>query len=229
MSAGLLAAVALALLSYANVSFAGGSPSLTYKDPQIWSSSSKIFITQKGLPWGRASFPIESVETPTGGAFVPKFADPSRFSGLAILYSQLANSDIVQMEIRKRKPPAGSVVAQPVAASDSSSAQILPIITITGTSTDPADARTLAQIGTDEFISYTRREQARANIAETERVEMQVLNQPLAAQLVQDRRKTLPIVVFLSLFCVTVGLAFVLENMRPAAPAVSEAPRRLSA
>ena len=64
---------------------------------------------------------------------------------------------------------------------------------------------------------YLRRQQETNDIPTADRVQVQTLEAPRRAQLFEGRSKTMPIIVFLALIAVTAALAFVLENVRPAA------------
>src|SRR5437588_2881139 len=87
---GVVAAVGLSVLSVARI---GGSPFLRYRKSPVYVSYSKLFVTQQRFPWGSLNPPVS--------------ADPSRFTSLAILYSQLATSDPVQRIMLRPGPLAG--------------------------------------------------------------------------------------------------------------------------
>ena len=53
-----------------------------------------------------------------------------------------------------------------------------------------------------------------------ERVQVEVVRQPQAPSLLEPRKKTRPIIVFLTVAIATFGLAFILENLRPRVRAV---------
>lgn len=209
---GLVAAIALSVLSYARVSFQGGRPHLTPRQPETFGSSETLLITQGGFPWGRTSLPFT-----LGPDGVPQssYGDPSRFAGLAGLYSQFANSDDVQAIAQRLAGGApGGFAASPVRV-DSSSTQTLPAVTITSVGPTPSAAIRQAQAAGEAFTRFLASNQDAANIPKSQRVMVQVLNRARAAAVVSPRKKTLPVVVFLALMAATIGLAFVLENLRP--------------
>ena len=52
---GLFLAFVLAVFSYVRVGLSNGSPKLAYRQTQLFQSDSKVFVTQKGFPWGRTT------------------------------------------------------------------------------------------------------------------------------------------------------------------------------
>jgi hypothetical protein len=228
---GFMLAVALAFLSIVKVASVDGHPTLTYRDGEKWASYTKLFVTQKGFPWGYSVTPnadaIDPTAPPSGVGL--RFADQSRFTNLAILYAQLATSDPIRKIMREDGPVNGVVMAAPVLALNNPG-NPLPIISLAGVSSSPAGAEALAVRITAAIQEYLRRQQVANHIPAADRIEVQVLEVPRAAVLFQGRSKTLPIVVFLALITATVGLAFVLENVRPGPrPAIAAADNESSA
>jgi hypothetical protein len=216
--AGLFLAAALSVLSFARVSFAGGTPELKYRKADVWEAKSTLLITQAGFPWGRAIQGFLPGDPETGKPPVP-VGDTSRLSSLASLYAQLASSDAVQAIMYSSGRVRGAMSAAPEVnlapqGSGMPSTQ-LPMISIQGTALTAADAVATASQGTRAFLTFLQHRQAAAGIPQSDRVVMQVLRQPTSAVLVSNRKKTLPIVVFLSVMIAVLGLAFILENLRP--------------
>jgi hypothetical protein len=81
VAAGLLLAIPLAVLSFAKVSFAGGSPSLKYRQAQTWQSEAVLFVTQRGFPWGTTTPQYQPANATEGLPAVPT-ADANRLSSL---------------------------------------------------------------------------------------------------------------------------------------------------
>jgi hypothetical protein len=213
---GLLLAIGLAFLSYVRVTFPHGSstPRLAFRQSEQWVGYSTILVTQRGLPWGRSviltATPGVSSVSPTGGAF----ADPSRFSSLAILYAQLADSDPVRAILHRMGGGNGKIEAAPVLVSQGGT-DALPLISIAAISPTPKDALLLANRETAAFGVYLVRQQADAGIPTRNRVLLNVVKRADQAKLLKGRSKSLPIVIFLALAVATTGVAFALENMRP--------------
>jgi hypothetical protein len=215
---GFLAAVALTFLSIASVSLKGGSPQVRYRQSETWLAQTTLLITQSGFPDGRSVTPVFIPPASTSGkaqSIVPTFADPSRFSSLALLYSRYANSDAVRNIMLRRGPILGTFSAQPVYTSDASNAGTLPLMTMSGYATSPTTAQAISARGSSAFITFLHRQQAAAGIPDDQRVIVREVNQPLQPVLLAGRKKTVPILIFVTMMTLAIGLAFILENMRP--------------
>ncbi len=208
---GLLVAVGLAILSYDRVGLDGGKPTLTPRKAELWQSQATVLLTEPGFPAGRRV--LDSATKLVGGQVVavPKFNAPGSYAGVVALYARLAESDQVRRRIEKSGPLAGSF--QALATSDPLSPErLLPMVTLFGKASSPQVAQETVRRGMKGFLSYVRREQVAAGIPKRNRIEFQVINAPEPAILVAPRKRTLPIVVFLSVMIAAIALAFVLEN-----------------
>jgi hypothetical protein len=197
VAVGLALALALAVLSYVKVSFAG-RPHITYRQNATWQSQETFLITARGVPW--AQIGVES--------------SPS-LSGLSAFYAHLANSDAVQRRLLRGGPIHGTMSAQDSVDLTSQQRAPLPFISIIGTATSPSEAISIARRGAAAFRGYLVSLQAAANVPESRRVQLEVLSTARKATLVQGRKKTLPIVIFLTVMVAAIGLAFILENLKP--------------
>jgi hypothetical protein len=195
--AGLVLAIALAFLAMVRISSEG----VTYRDQQTWSSKARLFVTQKGFPWGRAVTQDETT------------AAPDRFTSLAVLYAQFAESDEVKALMRRDGPVKGEVQASPVVSPSGDFS--LPLIDVVGIANDAATAQSVTARATRAILEYLDRQQDEANVPEKDRVIVQVVAQPEQAELLESRPLTRPIVVFLVTMFGTIGLAFILHNLRP--------------
>jgi hypothetical protein len=207
---GLALACALAFLSLARVSPNG---SIAYRHPVVWQSTTLLLLTQPGFPWGRTVYP--TVGPGTSG-------DPGRLTGLTDLYSQFANGDEVRQLMRREGAPASwSVVAAPVVPTLTGST--LPIVALSGRAHSPSEAVSAVTAGRQALSKYVELQQRAAKIPGNQRISLQVVKRATTPIVVEPRKKTLAIVVFLAVMVATVGLAFVLENLRPRAQAVAPA------
>lgn len=240
---GLLLALALALLSTVRLQLEAGGPSFTYRSPEVWETHSTLLVTQQGFPWGRTVYdeviPIApesgsqlDLDTP-GEGFVPRFADPGRFQQLALLYSHLVESDQVRALVARTGAIRGFYEGTPVPSADGNS--ILPVVRIRAVSSSPAEAISLARRATDSFRRFLDQQQAESRIPAEKRVQVPVIGAPEKAKLLEGRSITKPVFLFLLVMVLTIGLAFLLENLRPRirpvqtddiAPAAREARRR---
>ncbi len=234
LALGLVLATAIALLSVARVGLGSGGPEISYRTQQQWLSSSTIFVTQDGFPWGRAILDeMVRVETPgQEPTYVPRFGDPGRYSGLAALYAELAKSDAVRQEVLLGSTPGQWYDAQVVQSGQSGA---LPLIYMVGYGPTPAAAVDVANRATAAFSRFIEGEQSRNAIPADKRVEVVVTQEAAGAQVHQGRSPARPVFLFLLVFMFFVALSFVLENLRPRprpaelVPAARPAPVRRAA
>lgn len=219
---GLLLAIGLSFLSIARVTL---SPfGFSYRTAETWTSEGTLFVSERGFPWGRSITELFtfSVDEQTGREFSePRFASPDRFADLAALYAELAVSDPVREIMLRDGPLEGGIAAEAV---ESSQGDGLPLISIFGTASSPEAASRTAERGVQAFLTFLAREQVRNEIPADARVVVEVVEHPEEAALVVPRKMTRPIVIFMTVLIAVIGLAFVLENLRPRVrPVASEA------
>jgi len=206
---GLAAAIALAILAMVRVDFSGGKPSLTYRKQETWTSNAVLLITQNGFPEGRAIFPTQ----PQNSTKPYPYADPGRLQSLGDIYSSIANSDAVQQRVKAQAGTGAAIAGSPIAPSTPGTYS--PLMRIVGTSTTAGKAVATTQLGTKIFLDYLKERQDEARIPDNQRVDITVLTKAGLPTLVNGRKKTLPIVVFVAVMSAAIALAFVLENARP--------------
>jgi hypothetical protein len=211
---GLLLAFSLSFLAYAKVSFSGGKPELSYRNPQQWSSETTLFITQPGFHYGRAAEPYLPSDEAAGVPAIP-LSDPDRMAMLTALYAQLANSDSVRALMRREGPVDGRLEFEPVPAPEYSGPSILPLLKIRAIEETPGGAVLLVTRAADAFRTWLVRQQAAAEVYPEQRTVVEVLNRATKPVLIAGRGRTLPIVVFLTVMTAVIGLIFILENLRP--------------
>jgi hypothetical protein len=212
VAAGLLIALTLAFFSVMRV----GPDGIEYRQSQLWGANMRLLVTQKGFPEGRlyAQPPSESGEiVDQAAALGIPIADPGRFNALAILYAELASSDPVRQLMLRDGPVLGKVVAQ--AMRDEQSGTPLPLIDLTAVSNTPQGAMGLAVRSAEALDTFITAQQKANDVPATDRVVIETIVRPRGATVFQPRSKTMAIVVFLAVMLATVGLAFLLENMRP--------------
>ena len=195
---GLLMAVALAVLSFVRVSPSG----ISYRQSEDWSASTTYFLSGEG-------FPVGGVNSAVGSR------SPLTLASLAALYAAYATSDDVIARIKKSGPMHGVVTATSFVNQQTSQRYPLPLLAINADASSPGKALALAHRASRAFMSYVTDQQNRAAIPPRLRVQFRVVNDAKQAALIGPRKKTLPIVIFLTILSATLGLAFVLENLRP--------------
>lgn len=187
------------------------------RQSETWQAQSTLLITQRGFTFGRTVVPVDVPPAAPAGktlTVVPKFADDGRLAGFAMLYARLANSDQVMQIMRRSGPIPGKFGATPVYTSDASNATTLPMLQVAGYATTPAVARSISARASNAFLTYLRDKQDAAAIPADQRILIQEANRPKAL-LLEGRKKTMPVLVFVAMMSIAIGLAFILENMRP--------------
>ena len=195
---GVLAAAALALLSYTKVSGNG----ITYRQPKLWASHEQPLVTQAGCPICQAN---------------PR--DSSTFTNLtanAVVYANIASNEVVTRlaESNGGKLP-GVISAAAVVSPESGT---LPIIDIAGTATSPPGAKVTAQRGVKALRSYILNQQLASQVEPSNRIILEGLGPPDKPTVVRSPSITRPVFIFLAVLIAFLGVAFVLENLRPRIP-----------
>ncbi len=205
---GFVLAASLGVLSVVQVR----SDGLTYRQSELWTSTTRLGVTQNGFPWGRLLAQEVPTDVQAERLGIP-LADPNRLNTLAVLYAELATSDPVRRQMLEDGPLLGKIIATPVVVGENR--VMLPFIDVAAIATSPRGAVTLAQRAADAFGVFMRDQQAANRVPAADRVIVQQLVRPRPPKLFQPRSKTMPVVVFLAVMFATVGLAFLLENLRP--------------
>ena len=218
---GLLLATALAMLSIVKVSADG----TTYRKGQLWSSTRlRLLVTQKGFPEGRlyAQKPSQPGDTSAQMAAEVPVADPAALQHpgdpLCRARHERPGPEVDAPVTPRGQIARGQVIATPLR--DDQSGVLLPLIDLIAISDSPR-AGSCAR-GANALNAYIWGAAAREQRARR-RSSRGADDRPAAARsLFQPRSKTMSIVVFLAVMFATVGLAFVLENVRPRQPSVGE-------
>lgn len=217
--AGFLVAVVLGIFA----SFQPSASGLKWRSAAVYTTNSRILVTQTGFPWGRATLPGSAVVAPSAGADAPaaEFADPSRFSNLAVIYAYIAQSEQVRALINPLPEPGQvTVVWQATGSGDA-----LPLLELTAKADTAAGAQELNFKAIRAMRDYLKTQMDENDVPKKQRVVMQVLNPPLAGTLESGRTPTLSLVAFVLIMVGTLLLVYILENLFPtAAPAARARP-----
>lgn len=209
---GFTLAVALAFLSMARVSFAHGLQ-VTYRSPQIYQAKELLLVSQTGFPWGRSTPTVggDSTKPDPAGAV----AAQNRLTSIAVLYAQLANSDPVRhILLRDGFVKRKDISALPVIQSYSSVGPLLPLIEIDGNGPSKDIAISNARRETNAFLEYLRGQQEDAKIPPEQRVVVQQLNSASTAVVIQGRKKTMSVLVFMVVFVGACIVALIRDNLQ---------------
>ena len=212
---GFVSAMLLAGLSYYRVTSDGVLPTLTPRKVEIWQSQANVFLTESGFPLGRRTIPLETRIVAGEAVAVPRYNDPTRYGAVASLYARLAASDQVLQRMAKSGPVPGTFQAAPTI---DDSRDPLPMISLFGKSATASGAVATVTRGLNAFIGFVTAQQAAAKIRPRDRIELRIVNAPQSAVLIQPRKKTLPVVVFLAVLIAAIASAFVIENARRGRP-----------
>jgi len=164
-----------------------GPHGLEYREQETWMSTARVLVTSSSQ-------------------------DPTQ---LAMTYSALATSDdVVKAAIRKHRI-SGTLQADFGYVNRTSTA--LPTVSVAAMSTTPATSAVLANDGVRALQEFVAQQEAASGLPIAKRAQLQPLNVASAREAVVSapRSKTPPVVVFILIMAATVGLIFVLENLRP--------------
>jgi hypothetical protein len=218
IAVGLLVAIAVAALATFRISFNGG-PQFAFRKPEVWSSSTKLLLTQPGFPWGRSVLPgagtgadAQSQQPATDDKGNLQFADPSRLAYLAWIYSHFLMGDEVRTMI-KDKPTDMDIQAGPLSAGGSLSAASLPIIGLTTTAHTAREARKLNDDVHLALEDYLTRQQRQSHTPITDRVVISTVDRPDPIR-IKGHSVNLGVMAFLLIMVAAVSLVYLLENLR---------------
>lgn len=208
---GFVLAVLLAVVSYGTPTLAHGKPTIKPRGREVWSSQALVILTQATFPYGRAmeQYPSgpnhpEAPTTPVGDTTLPN---------LAPIYVRLANGEAVLTRIHTLARVPGTVWASGVY--DSVTNNALPFITLSSAAPTAADAALLATTAATVFQSVVSAQQAAAQIPAGQRVQLQLVDSGKRPRLLNSPKKTVPLLLFVTVFGASILLAFMLENANP--------------
>jgi hypothetical protein len=214
---GLLLATLLAAFSYVKFN-PSGDPKFTPRETEQWEALSTLFVTSRGFPWGSigtGADPTDPVQPEADEGKTPKGLDPVHLTGLASLYVRLATSDPVLQRMTREGPIEGALNAFPVSSDDTGRGTLLPMVTLSAIAAGPEEALALAKRHSKAFADFIETRQQEGQIPPEDRVVVEVVRHPQEAELLQGRKKTRPMIVFVAVMIVVLGVVLALENLRP--------------
>jgi len=179
---GVVASLALAVLSFARISTTG----IGYRSSERWVNEATLVVTQAGFNEGRSS----------GGAAVDTTLQ--RYAALVNVYSALVESDevvdlLVKRGLVERTAVANGeipVIATPVVSDNGAST---PLMTLTASASSAAKATALTTGATKAFIDALERRQKAAGIPASQRTLVQVVRRFGEPRQQHDDRQRLPL------------------------------------
>jgi capsular polysaccharide biosynthesis protein len=193
---GLLVALALAFLTMFRV----GPHGVSYRQQKTYRATQTLWLTSKGSL-------LDGLKQ-------------GNLAQVALQYVNIANSNVVLSRVLKAGPVGGSYQVVQIPGPNNS---LQPLISVTGQSHAPAQAARIAGRVSDALNWWSNLSQNRQNVQPDTRVTISTITPPRPF-VFQGRKLTVPIIIFLSVMIVTLGLAFIFENLRPRPLAVP--PRR---
>jgi hypothetical protein len=222
LAAGLVLAVILGILVSFKPALSGSGVDLKWRSKAVYTTKSRLLVTQPGFPIGRTTLPgvvegqngaaqTTTQQQSTNDSGKVDFADPSRFSYLAIVYSYLAQSEPVRARIHPKPAPDDlSVVYQGTQNGDA-----LPLLELTTKGNSPAAVQQLNFKAIQALRGYLDQQLTEAGVPEAQRVSLQTLNPPDLGSLSSGRTPTVSAVVFILVLVGTLLLVYILENLYP--------------
>jgi hypothetical protein len=198
-------------------------PEMKRRGDTIYSSSSTVMVTQPGFPWGRVVLPgsasvPESTDTPTTEESASKsdnqidFADPSRFSNLATVYTILAQSDAIRSRLKQKVKP-GQITAAPLDVNGRGD-QFLPMVNITTTGKTAGAAFDLNSATIKALNDYLVEQMDASDVPRRQRVELTTINKPSGPILVEGPSFAPPMLAFLLAMIAGISVCYILENFK---------------
>lgn len=220
--------VLLGIASAVTATFKISTDGLTWRQQEQYASDSTLFVTQGGFPWGRATLPgstpdeiaaaAAQARAQQGAGKAPvqleRFADPSRFSGLASIYSYLVRSRQVLSRIPQH-PKQEQITAEPFMTAPGSAGETLPVIGLRAQADSPPAAQELNNATIKALTDYIKEQQDANDVAANQRVEITVLNTAGPAFVAVGRSMTGAIVALLLCSILAIAIAYMLENLFP--------------
>jgi hypothetical protein len=207
---GVVLAVLLAFFSYVRIAgLEDWKPTLQYREDEQWQSQNRVLLTLPGFSSG-------STLLHSGASAEAIQRAEDRLASQTVLFAGLVTGDPVTAIVKRSGPIHGRVVAQ--AAQAAGGTATLPIVAITAVAPSAAGANDLANRYAEALSEYVESGQSTGDVSLRQRVSLQTLNRADRAELAAPRSRTLPVIVLLAVLSATIGLAFVLENVRNRPP-----------
>jgi hypothetical protein len=215
---GVVLGVVTALLA----AYKPGSGGLEPRGSEEWSSSSTLFVTPKGFPWGRVTTPGPAepgVATPPEAESDANASDPygdipldpARLTNLAQVYSVMASSDRVRRRLPGH-PSAEKIQALPIDPTGRGD-QLVPVFELTTTAGSATAARELNRRTVAALKLTVLMEQRRNGTPAEERVDLEVLKRAGAPELVSGRSWVSSLLAFVLCLGAAIALAHLVENI----------------
>jgi capsular polysaccharide biosynthesis protein len=232
---GVVVGAALALTSAYKVDVGSFPPQLTARERPTYTAGTQLEVTSPTAPYYRSAVdvPVVTPARSTGEDEEPtnlvEQAEPSvqTLIAAANYYPYVIEGDQVKaLRERLYGKIDGTVTATAIGATTTPNRQEpgrLPFIQLVASADSPANAKALAQSTADAFVRFVREEQQRRNIRPAQRLVIEQLRKPERTFEVGGTSMNLPILIFVALVAVAVGIAYLLDRLFPRRPAAAAA------
>jgi hypothetical protein len=212
---GVVLGLLLAIVAVVRIDFVDGSPKLTARTPVEWVSTSMMQVTQPGFPDGYSQLgdTLATPQSGLSGQTQPRFSDPTRYSLLTGVYVLYAKSDPLERVVLRGTGP--NTRYDPLTVKSDDGSTVLPFIAMAGYGPSAEAAELVANRATAALQRYVSQRQVRAGIPPDKRTVLLVTSPASKAEVFKPRSLVRPIFLFLVPVLLAVGLAFMLENLRP--------------
>jgi hypothetical protein len=223
----IVAAAFATLLSY---SVSGFPPKFTPREASDYTSEARLFVTSGDAPYLRTSVTVKStvpIGTTGQEATTEEVQQPDvkTLVDAANVYPLLIESDdVAQLRTEMFGSLEGEVSAQTIYAAATAARYLpsdIPVLEVFATAGTPKAARTLAGATTEAFQKWIVREQQRAQIPESQRIQVKDLEAPADPIAVGGQSMGLPLLAFLAIFTVFAAGANILHRLYPPKGSVS--------
>lgn len=231
LALGVVLGAVLALLSAYEIGL-GLPPELTAREQPTFTAGTQLEVSSPVEPYYRSAVDVPVVapaardEDEEAPANLSEQAEPSvaTLVAAANYYPYVIEGDQVKaLRERLYGEVPGTVTASAIGATSTPNRMEpgrLPFIQVVASSDSPANARRLAQSSADAFIRYVQIQQQRSGIRPAQRLVVKQLRKPERTFQIGGTSPNLPILVFVALVGVAVGLVFLLDRLFPRGPVV---------
>jgi hypothetical protein len=224
VAVGLVLAIGLAFISAVKVSVQGTHVHLSARGKQTWASYARLLVTRPGSDWAFALPHLAHHDPQTSDVTLDEQRQiQDRLTSFAILYARLADSDQMRSILAKGGPLGGKYETAPLPATDGSQ-EVLPVISVAGLAQTPAQSERIAHRVAGALEEYVAEQQRANGVDPSVRVVLEPIQRSGDTTRLVGPSKALPLVVFMTILTAVLGLAFILENLRPRVRAVSASP-----
>lgn len=199
-------------------------PAMERRGDTVYSSTSTVMVTQPGFPWGRVVLP--GTATVSGSSDTPSttdssaskddnkidFADPSRFSNLATVYTILVQSDEIRHRLKEKVKPE-QITAAPLDVNGRGD-QFLPMVNITTTGKTAAAAYDLNSETIKALDGYLNEQMDAGDVPNRQRIELMTINKPSAPLMIDGPSFAPPMMAFLLVLIAGISVCYILENFK---------------